>query len=107
MLALLLELLLLVFIGSASGFILALQLSQWLQPMVALTLEQLYGATLLPGNWRWQWLAEGAGLTLIAALLACVPLYLELCHQSLAQNTQSQWHAHRHRSMHKRLFLMV
>lgn len=106
MLALLLELLLLVFIGSASGFILALQLSQWLQPMVALTLEQLYGATLLPGNWRWQWLAEGAGLTLIAALLACVPLYLELCHQSLAQNTQSQWHAHRHRSMHKRLFLM-
>lgn len=106
MLALLLELLLLVFIGSASGFILALQLSQWLQPMVALTLEQLYGATLLPGNWRWQWLAEGAGLTLIAALLACVPLYLELCHQSLAQNTQSQWHAHRHRSMHKRLFLI-
>ncbi|BCV64158.1 ABC transporter permease [Shewanella algae] len=106
MLALLLELLLLVFIGSASGFILALQLSQWLQPMVALTLEQLYGATLLPGNWRWQWLAEGAGLTLIAALLACVPLYLELCHQSLAQNTQSQWHAHRHRNMHKRLFLM-
>ncbi|GAB1111926.1 MAG: FtsX-like permease family protein [Shewanella algae] len=106
MLALLLELLLLVFIGSASGFILALQLSQWLQPMVALTLEQLYGATLLPGNWRWQWLAEGVGLTLIAALLACVPLYLELCHQSLAQNTQSQWHAHRHRSMHKRLFLM-
>ncbi|MBO2659595.1 ABC transporter permease [Shewanella algae] len=106
MLALLLELLLLVFIGSASGFILALQLSQWLQPMVALTLEQLYGATLLPGNWRWQWLAEGAGLTLIAALLACVPLYLELCHQSLAQNTQSQCHAHRHRSMHKRLFLI-
>ncbi|WP_412500890.1 ABC transporter permease [Shewanella chilikensis] len=106
MLALLLELLLQVFIGSASGFILALQLSQWLQPMVALTLEQLYGATLLPGNWRWQWLAEGAGLTLIAALLACVPLYLELCHQSLAQNTQSQWHAHRHRSMHKRLFLI-
>ncbi len=106
MLALLLELLLLVFIGSASGFILALQLSQWLQPMVALTLEQLYGATLLPGYWRWQWLAEGAGLTLIAALLACVPLYLELCHQSLAQNTQSQWHAHRHRSMHKRLFLI-
>ncbi|WP_417764489.1 ABC transporter permease [Shewanella chilikensis] len=106
MLALLLELLLLVFIGSASGFILALQLSQWLQPMVALTLEQLYGATLLPGNWRWQWLAEGAGLTLIAALLACVPLYLELCHQSLAQNIQSHWHAHRHRSMHKRLFLI-
>ncbi|MBO2604793.1 ABC transporter permease [Shewanella algae] len=106
MLALLLELLLLVCIGSASGFILALQLSQWLQPMVALTLEQLYGATLLPGNWRWQWLAEGAGLTLIAALLACVPLYLELCHQSLAQNTQSQWHAHRHRNMHKRLFLI-
>lgn len=106
MLALLLELMLLVFIGSASGFILALQLSQWLQPMVALTLEQLYGATLLPGNWRWQWLAEGAGLTLIAALLACVPLYLELCHQSLAQNTQSQWHAHRHRHMHKRLFLI-
>ena len=41
MLALICELMLLVIVGSVVGFILGLQLSLWLQPMVAMTLEQL------------------------------------------------------------------
>ncbi|MDF0533985.1 ABC transporter permease [Shewanella sp. A32] len=106
MLSLLLELLLLVAIGSFVGFLLALQLSHWLQPMVAVTLEQLYGATLLPGNWQWAWLAEGAGLTLIAALLACVPLYRQLCQRSIAQGTQRFAQQEHHRRIHRRLFAL-
>ncbi|MBV7314100.1 ABC transporter permease [Shewanella sp. NIFS-20-20] len=85
MLALLLELIVLVLIGSILGFILGLQLSQWLQPMVAMTLEQLYGARLLPGYWQLSWLLEAIGLTLTASLLACVPLYRTLTQQSLAR----------------------
>lgn len=106
MLSLLLELLLLVGIGSFMGFLLALQLSHWLQPMVAVTLEQLYGATLLPGNWQWSWLAQGAGLTLIAALLACVPLYWQLCQRSIAQGTQRFAQQQLHRRIHRRLFIV-
>ncbi|KFZ39128.1 hypothetical protein HR45_01650 [Shewanella mangrovi] len=104
--SLLAELVLLVFIGSAIGFVLALQLSQWLQPMVAMTLEQLYGATLLPGQWRWQWWAQGAGLTLVAALLACVPLYRSLSHGSLAQGGKRYLQALAHHLTHQRLFII-
>ncbi|QSX32934.1 FtsX-like permease family protein [Shewanella avicenniae] len=104
--SLLAELFLLVLVGSGVGFILALQLSQWLQPMVALTLEQLYGATLLPGQWRWQWWAQGAGLTLVAALLACVPLYRSLSSGSLAQGGKRYLQAMQHHLTHHRLFLI-
>lgn len=86
MLALTGELLLLVILGSIAGFILGLQLSYWLQPMVSVTLEQLYGANILPGIWRWQWLLQATVLTFIAALLACSSLFLELIRQPLAQS---------------------
>ncbi|WP_144212766.1 ABC transporter permease [Shewanella donghaensis] len=85
MLALVTELSLLVFIGSVVGFILGLQLSLWLQPMVAMTLEQLYGARLMPGNWQWPWFAQALILTLLAGLLACLPLYKQLTEQPLAR----------------------
>lgn len=87
MFALGLELTLLVLLGSLIGFILGLQLSFWLQPMVSVTLEQLYGANILPGSWRWQWLAQASLLTLIAALLACGSLLRELLNQPLAQSS--------------------
>ena len=96
MTALFCELLFLVVVGSLLGFIAGLQLSQWLQPMVALTLEQLYGAKLLPGVFEWRWLAQAIILTLIAAMTACLPLYLGLCRQPLAQSasrTQLQTNA--------------
>ncbi|MGL5025321.1 MAG: FtsX-like permease family protein, partial [Shewanella oncorhynchi] len=82
MTALMFELILLVVIGSSLGFISGLQLSHWLQPMVAMTLEQMYGAHLLPGIWQWTWLFEAIALTLIAALAACLPLYLDLTRQA-------------------------
>ncbi|MCG9745222.1 ABC transporter permease [Shewanella sp. Isolate8] len=87
MISLTLELTLLVLLGSLIGFILGLQLSYWLQPMVSVTLEQLYGANILPGRWRWQWLAQASLLTLIAALLACTSLLRELLNQPLAQSS--------------------
>lgn len=62
---LLIELLVLVFIGASVGFVLGMQLSHWLHPTVALTLEQLYGATLLPGTWQWLWWAQALLLTLL------------------------------------------
>lgn len=86
LLALLFELLILVFIGSLVGFILGLQLSHWLQPMIALTLEQLYGARLMPGVWQWSWLYQSIGLTFLAALLACYPLFSQLAKQPLARS---------------------
>ncbi|WP_394229925.1 ABC transporter permease [Shewanella colwelliana] len=92
------ELLLLVLVGSLVGFILGLQLSYWLQPMVSVTLEQLYGANILPGIWRWQWLAQATLLTLAAALLACSSLFVELLRQPLAQSSgqfSQQKNAHR------------
>lgn len=88
MAALIIELVLLVHLGSAIGFVLGLQLSQWLQPMVAMTLEQLYGARLLPGQWQLSWLMEAIALTLATALGACIPLYRSLTRQSLAQSGQ-------------------
>ncbi|WP_082972414.1 FtsX-like permease family protein [Shewanella sp. UCD-FRSSP16_17] len=85
LLALVVELSFLVFVGSVVGFILGLQLSLWLQPMVAMTLEQLYGARLMPGSWQWQWLFQAMALTLFAGLLACLPLYRQLTNQPLAR----------------------
>ncbi|QIR13606.1 ABC transporter permease [Shewanella aestuarii] len=90
--ALIIEITCLVIIGSIAGFILGLQLSQWLQPMVAMTLEQIYGATLLPGIWQWQWFAQGLGLTLFASLAACLPLLIQLTRIPLAQGAQRQAH---------------
>ncbi|MCT7940738.1 ABC transporter permease [Shewanella holmiensis] len=88
--ALVVEIVLLVVIGSIVGFIMGLQLSQWLQPMVAMTLAQIYGAKLLPGLWQWQWFAQGLGLTLFASLAACWPLLLQLSRVPLAQGGQRQ-----------------
>ena len=82
--ALLTELAILVLLGSIAGFILGLQLSHWLQPMVSVTLEQLYGAKILPGNWQWSWLFQAFALTLFAALAACSSLLLQLTRQALS-----------------------
>lgn len=90
LIALIIEIICLVIVGSIIGFIMGLQLSQWLQPMVAMTLEQIYGAKLLPGLWQWQWFAQGLGLTLVASLGACWPLLLQLSRMSLAQGAQRQ-----------------
>lgn len=69
--ALLVELTVMVLIGALLGFVFGMQLSHWLHPTVALTLEQLYGATLLPGSWQWSWLFQAFVITLAAALGAC------------------------------------
>ncbi|MCG9695629.1 ABC transporter permease [Shewanella sp. Isolate11] len=95
MLALAAELLLLVLLGSLLGFILGLELSYWLQPMVSVTLEQLYGAQIFAGHWRWQWLAQATLLTFVAALLACSSLFIELLRQPLAQSSD-QFSQQRH-----------
>lgn len=87
MTALGIELLLLVIIGSVIGFILGLQLSHWLQPMVSVTLEQLYGAKIFPGNWHWSWLFQAIGLTFIAAIAACTSLLIQLIKQPLSRNS--------------------
>lgn len=84
--ALFAELLLLVIFGSVIGFVLGLQLSHWLQPMVSITLEQLYGANILPGNWQWSWLFQAIALTLLAAFSACTSLLLQLINQPLSGN---------------------
>ncbi|NRD72895.1 FtsX-like permease family protein [Shewanella sp. VB17] len=84
--ALLTEILILVIIGSVIGFIFGLQLSYWLQPMISVTLEQLYGAKILPGNWQWSWLFHAISLTLLAAFSACFSLLLQLIHQPLSGN---------------------
>lgn len=107
MFALLGELLLLVVLGSLMGFILGLQLSHWLQPMVAMTLEQLYGAHLLPGIWQWRWLAEAIALTLVAALAACLPLYFDLTRQSLAQGANRYQQTQAHNKTHGRQFILA
>lgn len=102
--ALLTELMFLVVLGSTIGFILGLQLSHWLQPMVSMTLEQLYGAHLLPGVWQWTWLAQAIGLTLVAALTACLPLYLDLTRQSLAQGANRYQQTLAYSKIHRRQF---
>ncbi|ANQ18642.1 ABC transporter permease [Vibrio natriegens] len=84
--ALLVELMILVAFGASLGFVLGMQLSHWLHPTVALTLEQLYGATLLPGTWQWQWWAQALLLTLAAALLACWQHFKQRVHQPLSSH---------------------
>lgn len=84
--ALLIELTILVTLGASLGFVLGMQLSHWLHPTVALTLEQLYGATLLPGTWQWQWWAQALLLTLAATLLACWQHFKQRVNQPLASH---------------------
>ena len=84
--ALLVELTILVMFGASLGFVLGMQLSHWLHPTVALTLEQLYGATLLPGTWQWQWWAQALLLTLAAALLASWQHFKQRVHQPLSSH---------------------
>ncbi|GGP91983.1 ABC transporter permease [Shewanella ulleungensis] len=107
MLALSIEIIILVFIGCVLGFIIGLQLSQWLQPMVALTLEQLYGAKLLPGNWQWQWFAQALILTLSAAFAACIPMLLSLINTPLAQGSQKQPQNKQFNIIHRRQFIIA
>ncbi|WP_261836947.1 ABC transporter permease [Vibrio ishigakensis] len=83
---LLIELLVLVFIGASVGFVLGMQLSHWLHPTVALTLEQLYGATLLPGTWQWLWWAQALLLTLAATLVACWQHFKQRINQPLSSH---------------------
>ncbi|WP_373960703.1 ABC transporter permease [Vibrio gigantis] len=84
--ALLVELTLLVTLGASLGFILGIQLSHWLHPTVAITLEQLYGATLLPGTWQWQWLVQALLLTLAATLVACWQHFKQRVRQPLSSH---------------------
>ena len=84
--ALLVELTILVVIGASIGFVLGMQLSHWLHPTVALTLEQLYGATLLPGTWQWQWWVQALLLTLAATLLACWQHFKQRVQQPLSSH---------------------
>ncbi|MGR4990003.1 FtsX-like permease family protein [Vibrio rotiferianus] len=84
--ALLIELIILVTIGASVGFVLGMQLSHWLHPTVALTLEQLYGATLLPGTWLWQWWMQALLLTLAATLLACWQHFKQRVRQPLSSH---------------------
>ncbi|WP_445774067.1 ABC transporter permease [Shewanella sp.] len=107
MLALSIELILLVFIGCVLGFIVGLQLSQWLQPMVALTLEQLYGAKLLPGNWQWHWFVQALVLTLSAAFAACIPMLISLVNTPLAQGAQKKPQNKQFNIMHRRQFVIA
>lgn len=84
--ALLIELTVLVTLGTSLGFILGIQLSHWLHPTVAITLEQLYGATLLPGTWQWQWLVQALLLTLAATLVACWQHFKQRIRQPLSSH---------------------
>ena len=102
--SLLLELMLLVLVGSTIGFICGLQLSHWLQPMVSVTLESLYGARLLPGIWQWHWFAYALLLAFGAALGACVPLYRALVSQPLAQGANRYVHSVHQALIHKEQF---
>lgn len=85
-LSLLIELCTLVAFGTTVGFVFGIQLSHWLHPTVALTLEQLYGATLLPGTWQWQWWAQALFITLSAALLACWQHFKQHVEQPLSSH---------------------
>ncbi|MGI9886800.1 FtsX-like permease family protein [Vibrio chagasii] len=84
--ALLIELTVLVTLGASLGFILGIQLSHWLHPTVAITLEQLYGATLLPGTWQWSWLVQALLLTLAATLVACWQHFKQRIQQPLSSH---------------------
>lgn len=84
--ALIVELVLLVSLGSIMGFVLGLQLSYWLHPLVAVTLEQLYSATLLPGDWKVSWLLQATGLSLVSALLACSAQFVQMVNTPLSRS---------------------
>ncbi|WP_241033749.1 ABC transporter permease [Vibrio maerlii] len=84
--SLLIELSILVTLGSSLGFILGIQLSHWLHPTVPLTLEQLYGATLLPGTWLWQWWLQALVFTLVVTLLACWQHFKQRVNQPLSSH---------------------
>ncbi|MCG9552744.1 ABC transporter permease [Vibrio sp. Isolate31] len=84
--ALLVELTVLITLGASLGFILGIQLSHWLHPTVAITLEQLYGATLLPGTWQWQWFVQALLLTLAATLVACWQHFKQRVRQPLSSH---------------------
>lgn len=84
--ALLIELTVLVTLGASLGFILGIQLSHGLHPTVAITLEQLYGATLLPGTWQWSWLVQALVLTLATTLVACWQHFKQRIHQPLSSH---------------------
>ncbi|MCL1145583.1 ABC transporter permease [Shewanella marinintestina] len=107
LLALLIELFSLVLIGSLAGFVLGLQLSHWLQPMIALTLEQLYGARLMPGIWQWSWLYQAIALTFAAALLACYPLFNTLAKQPLARSASRFEQQSNANKQHRKLFTIA
>ncbi|NCO71659.1 MULTISPECIES: ABC transporter permease [Shewanella] len=107
MFALSLEIICLVFVGCILGFIGGLQLSQWLQPMVAITLEQLYGAKLLPGIWQWQWFVQALILTLSAAFAACIPMLISLIKTPLAQGAQKQPQNQQFNIIHWRQFVIA
>ncbi|RJX72892.1 ABC transporter permease [Vibrio sinensis] len=83
---LLIELTILVTLGATLGFVLGIQLSHWLHPTVALTLEQLYGATLLPGTWHWQWWGQALLFTLCATFIACWQHFKQRVHQPLSSH---------------------
>ncbi|CAH7237727.1 AttF component of AttEFGH ABC transport system / AttG component of AttEFGH ABC transport system [Vibrio chagasii] len=84
--ALLIELTVLVTLGASLGFILGIQLSHWLHPTVAITLEQLYGATLLPGTWQWSWLVQALLLALASTLVACWQHFKQRIQQPLSSH---------------------
>ncbi|QYK04583.1 ABC transporter permease [Shewanella zhangzhouensis] len=84
--ALTLELMLMVSLGALAGFVLGLWLGQVLMPLVAMTLEQIYGARLLPGHWQPAWFIEAFGLTAAASLFACIPLMARLVATPLASS---------------------
>lgn len=86
MAALLIELMFMVQLGTLLGFIVGMQLSHWLQPMIQITLEQLYLVNFIAGEWQLIWLIEALALTLAVSLFACVPLYRNLVKQNLSQN---------------------
>ncbi|PKH55596.1 ABC transporter permease [Shewanella sp. Choline-02u-19] len=106
LIALFLELFGLVIMGSVLGFILGLQLSHWLQPMIALTLEQLYGARLLPGLWQWSWLYQAIALTFVAAICACLPLFNALAKQPLARSS-SRFEQQRYAGKYQRILFVT
>ncbi|WP_375750394.1 FtsX-like permease family protein [Vibrio sp. HN007] len=105
-LALALELLLLVLIGSTIGFVLGLQLSHWFHPLVSVTLEQLYGATILPGAWNWSWLFQAIALTLGAALIASSALIMQLYKQPLSRHS-GQYNQQTHSSVVYRIQIKI
>ena len=87
MTALLIELGLLVHIGTLLGFFFGMQLSHWLMPFVQVTLEQLYLARIFATGWQLAWLMEALVMTMAVSLLACIPLYRTLVKQTLSQNS--------------------